>query len=153
MYSRCTELLRRVLSWWQRGKGILGRGNTLNKWLERWKRMAFACSKKQSRMARACLAFIFFILKNVFFNFFVFLGPCLRHMEVPRLRVKSEPWLLACPSHSSAQSELCLQPGNTGFFTHWTRPGIEPASSWILVGSLLLSHKGNSKLALLLDCA
>ena len=32
--------------------------------------------------------------------------------------------------------------------THWARPGIEPSSSWIL-GSLLLSHDGNSQRGLL----
>ena len=34
--------------------------------------------------------------------------------------------------------------GNAGSLTHWKRPGIEPASSWILVRLVLLSHDGNS---------
>ena len=36
--------------------------------------------------------------------------------------------------------------GNTGSPIHWARPGIETASSWILVGFVtdLLRHKGNS---------
>ena len=34
--------------------------------------------------------------------------------------------------------------GNAGSLTHWARPGIEPASSWILVGLFPLSHNGNS---------
>ena len=39
-------------------------------------------------------------------------------------------------SHSNAGSELRLQPTTqlTATLTHWARPGIEPASSWILVG-------------------
>ena len=37
-------------------------------------------------------------------------------------------------SHSNARSEVCLQPyttahSNAGSLTHWSRPGIEPASS------------------------
>ena len=44
-------------------------------------------------------------------------------------------------SHSSARSELCLQPtpqltSNTRSLTHWARTGIEPTSSWMLVGFL-----------------
>ena len=45
-----------------------------------------------------------------------------------------------CHSHSNAGSELCLGSGtyptthsNAGSLTHWVRPGIECASSWILV--------------------
>ena len=34
----------------------------------------------------------------LFFFFFCILGLCLRHMEVPRLRVKSEPQLPAYPT-------------------------------------------------------
>ena len=42
-----------------------------------------------------------------------------------------------CHSHSKASSEPHLWPTttahrNAGFLTHWGRPGIEPASSWIL---------------------
>ena len=42
-------------------------------------------------------------------------------------------------SHSNVRSELHLwlnttTHGYTGSLTHWARPGIEPASSWILVG-------------------
>ena len=45
-------------------------------------------------------------------------------MEVPRLGVKSELQLSAYTiAHSKARS-----------LTHWVRPGIEPASSWMLVG-------------------
>ena len=41
-------------------------------------------------------------------------------------------------SHSHTGSQLRLPPfgtahGNAGSLTHWVRPGMEPASSWILV--------------------
>ena len=65
---------------------------------------------------------------SAFFSSFVFLGPHLLHVEVPRLGVESASlW----DSHSNASSEPCLQttPG-----ANWVRPGREPASSWILVG-------------------
>ena len=49
-------------------------------------------------------------------------------------------WIRAAAdhNHSNMGSELHLWPidGNTRSLTHWTRPGIEPASSWILVGFL-----------------
>ena len=58
------------------------------------------------------------------FFFFCFLGPHLRHMEVPRLEVESE---LQLPAYATAH-------GNAGSLTHWARPGIELTPSWILVG-------------------
>ena len=48
----------------------------------------------------------------------MFLGPHLRHMEVPRLG--------AAGLHHSHS--------NTGSLTHRVRPGMEPAASRILVG-------------------
>ena len=44
-------------------------------------------------------------------------------------------------SHSNARSKLCLRhtpqlASNTGFLTHWVRPGIEPVSLGILVRSV-----------------
>ena len=42
-----------------------------------------------------------------------------------------------CPSHSNLGSEPHLRPttahDNAGFLTHWSRPGTEPVSSWILI--------------------
>jgi len=40
-------------------------------------------------------------------------------------------------SHSNAES-----------LTHWARPGIEPASSWMIVRFISLNHNGNSKILL-----
>ena len=61
---------------------------------------------------------------SFFFLSFVFLGLHLWHVEVPRLRVKSELKSLA---YTIAQD-------NAGSLTHWARPGMEPSSSWMLVG-------------------
>ena len=59
-----------------------------------------------------------------FSSFFLFLGLHLLHMEIPRLVVKLELQLLAYSTATAMPDPL----------THWLRPGIEPASSWILVG-------------------
>ena len=72
--------------------------------------------------------------------FFFFLGPCLQYIEVPRLGVKSELQLLVYLHHSHS---------NVGLLTHWAKPGIEPASSWILVGFVSAEpqqnfHKSNT---------
>ena len=84
-----------------------------------------------------------------FTTFLCFLGLHPRHMEVPRLRVKSE---LQLPAYITAHS-------NAGSLTQWARPEIKPASSWMLVrfisavpmGTpvsplflLIFIHKGNS---------
>ena len=70
--------------------------------------------------------------------FFVSLGPHPWHMEVPRLGVESELQLPAdttaaatrepnhiCNLHHSSQQCQSL--------SHWSRPGIEPVSSWIWI--------------------
>ena len=64
------------------------------------------------------------IIDQIFEVVYLFLGPQLQPMEVPRLGVKSELQLLVYATvHSNARS-----------FTHWSRPGIEATSSWIPVG-------------------
>ena len=43
-----------------------------------------------------------------------------------------------CHSHGNTRSEPSLQPtahGNAGSLTHLARPGIEPVTSWFLVGN------------------
>ena len=81
-----------------------------------------------------CLPFF-----KLFHNFFVFLGLHVQHMEVSRLGVESE---LQLPAYTTATpmpdlSRLCsLHPQLTAMpnpLTYGVRPGIEPASSWILV--------------------
>ena len=67
-----------------------------------------------------------------------FLEPHLWHMEVPKLGVKLE---LQLPAYASATAvpnpslsmTYTTAPGNAGSLTHRVRPGIKPASSWILV--------------------
>ena len=63
---------------------------------------------------------ILFIYVFYVFLSFVFLGPHPWHMEVPRL---GSNW---SATYSTAH-------GNAGSLTYWARPGIETASSWILV--------------------
>ena len=71
-------------------------------------------------------------------------------MEVPRLGVELELQLptyitataipgpsRGCDLHHSSWQHLILNP--------LREPGIKPASSWILLGLLLLSHSGNSR--------
>ena len=41
--------------------------------------------------------------ENMHFILFLFLGPHLQHMEVPRLGVKSELWLPACTTATATQ--------------------------------------------------
>ena len=70
---------------------------------------------------------------------FVFLGLHSQHMEVPRLGTNGscshqpmpEPqqcWIQA------ASATYTTGHGDAGSLTHWARPGIEPVSSWMLVG-------------------
>ena len=42
------------------------------------------------------------------FWFFIFLGPHLQHMEVPRLGVKSELQLLACATATAMPDPTCV---------------------------------------------
>ena len=70
--------------------------------------------------------------KEIFFSF-VFLGLHLWRMEVPRLGAELELQLLA---YATAEN-------NARSPTQWARPGMEPASSWILVGFVSQHHNGN----------
>ena len=88
---------------------------------------------------------------SLFFFFFFFLRLHLRHMEVPRLKVKSElqlpvyatvtaMWHLnhICNLHHSSWKQQILHP--------WQWPEIEPASLWTLCQVLKpLSHNRNSQ--------
>ena len=82
---------------------------------------------------------------TLFIYFFCFLWLHLWHMEAPRLGVKSELQLTPLykiwtftpqPQQHRLQASavtLARPHGNTGSLTHWARPGIKLASSWILV--------------------
>ena len=61
-------------------------------------------------------------------------------MEVPRLRVESELQLQVYTTATATRdlSRVCdlyaAAHGKVRSLTHWGRPGIEPTSSWVLVG-------------------
>ena len=90
--------------------------------------------------------------KSKFFSFlffsFVFLGPLTRHVEVPRLGLKSElqlptpqPQKLGIQATSATYTTA---QGNAGSLTLWARPGILMGTSgicycWATVGTLDLS--------------
>ena len=72
---------------------------------------------------------------------FFFLGPHPRHMEVPRPGVDQNQ---SCNCRPIPQPQQCrirassvtytTAYGNAGSLTHWVKPGIEPTTSWFLVG-------------------
>ena len=65
---------------------------------------------------------------------FVFLGLHFRHREVPRLGVKLELQLPTTATATATASVIYTTAHcNAGSLTHWARPWIEPASSWMLV--------------------
>ena len=80
------------------------------------------------------------VLTCVFFSFFFpfFFRAALWHMEVPRLGVKLELRLLAYTTATATPDLSCSYDlhhkahGNAGSLACWMRPGIEPASLWIL---------------------
>ena len=78
-----------------------------------------------------------FFLFVLFFS--VFSGLHQRHREVPRVGVESElqpPLAYTTATATPDPSHICnlhTAHGNTGSFTHWARPGIEPVFSWMLV--------------------
>ena len=88
------------------------------------------------------LNFFNFIFISLFFSFFLFFGggglhP--QHMEVPRLGVELALQLLAYTTAIATLDLSCSETYtiahvNTQSLTHGARPGIEPTSSWILVG-------------------
>ena len=85
-----------------------------------------------------CFLFFYF-----YFLFFVFLWLHPWHMEVPRLGVESKPTpelahTRATPKPQqheiqAVSSTYTIAHGNTGSFTYWEMPGIEPATSSFLV--------------------
>ena len=109
MYSNC-QLSKRT---WRNPviclKKLVGEGFSLS-----YLKMKFL---KLNRWASSVFVFIYLF-------YLVFLGPHLRHRDVPRLGVQSELQLLAYTTPH----------GNSGSLTQWARPGIEPRSSWMLVG-------------------
>ena len=80
---------------------------------------------------------IFFLhqYKLFIYLFIVFLGLHLWHMEAPRPGVESDsprPTPHQCQIQAASGTCTTAQ-GNARSSNHWARPGIEPASSWMLV--------------------
>ena len=83
------------------------------------------------------------------FAFFFFLGLHPRHMKIPRL---SLIWSCSCWSMPQPQQQqyqilatsatYTAAHSNPRSLTHWAGPGIEPASSWILVGFATIEPQG-----------
>ena len=80
----------------------------------------------------------------VLFCFVCFLEPHVWHVEVPRLGVKSELQLIGTATATATASSATDTEAhsNTGSLTHWAKPVIKPASSWILVRFVSPSHNG-----------
>ena len=76
---------------------------------------------KLHRLCSFSLSFPFFLF---LFLFFCFLGLYPQHMDVPSLGIE---WELQLPAYTTVHSNANPQPA---------RPGIKPASLWILVGFL-----------------
>ena len=94
--------------------------------------------------------YIFFSLSLYIYLVSFFRAVLARRVDIPRLRVKSELQPLAYAGlqpqwHGirAASATYTIVHCNTGSFTLWSRPGIETASSWILVRFVSLSHNGN----------
>jgi len=67
------------------------------------------------------------------------LGPHEGHMEFPKVGVQLELQLPASARATTsgiqvASATYTTAQSNAGFLTHWSRPEIEPASSWMLAG-------------------
>ena len=76
-----------------------------------------------------------------FFSFLSFFGPHLWHTEVPRLGDNQSYSCRPTPQPQQRQIQAAsvtytTAPGNTRSLTHCVGPGIEPATSWFLVGSV-----------------
>ena len=74
---------------------------------------------------------IFNVLNHYFLFFFLGLHP--RPMEFLGQGLN---WSYSCQPTPQPQQHgtYTTAHGNAGSLTHWTRPGVEPTSSWILVG-------------------
>ena len=84
----------------------------------------------------SCLNYCSCFSNLSFFLFFfsVFLGPHPWHMEVPRLGGGLELQLLAYTTVWAMSAACTAAHSNARSLTHWTGPGMEPTSSWMLVG-------------------
>ena len=99
------------------------------------------CSYLMVPIGKVFSVFGFWVFFFFFFCLFVFLEPHSWHMEVPGL---GSNWSCSCratpqPQQCEIQATSVTYTTAQGYarsFTHWVRPGIEPTSSWMLVGFL-----------------
>ena len=94
----------------------------------------FAFLRSKISMDFNVMAFVFLFVCFMFFSFCL-LGLYPWHMKVPRLGI----WLELQPQPQqcwirAASATYTTTHGSAGSLTHWARPGIEPASPWMLVG-------------------
>ena len=83
---------------------------------------------------------LLFSLPYLLFFFFLRLHPW--HMEASRPGVESELQLpLPQPQQLGIRVTYTTAHGNAGSLNHWVRPGIEPESSWILVGFITIEPR------------
>ena len=85
-----------------------------------------------------CVCVCMCVFSCLWVFFFFFPGLHLRRMEVPRLGVEWKLQLLAYTRATATADRshiynYAVALGNASL-THWVRPGIELASSWMLVG-------------------
>ena len=84
------------------------------------------------QVALGSMAILFYFFALILFLFW-FLGPHLRHMEVPKLGVQSELQLPAVPD-SSCICDLQHSSLPRQILNPLSRAGIKPTTSWFLVG-------------------
>ena len=88
--------------------------------------------------------------QSIVLDFFFWGGELyLWHMEAPRLGVELgySCWLTPQPQQRrfwTMSVNYTIAHGNARSLTHWARPGINPATSWLLVG-FICAAKGNSQ--------
>ena len=87
--------------------------------------------------------YVNYIIFYFIFVFLICLVPNLQHMKVPRRGANQSGSCRPTPQPQQRQIiwvALVTSPAahnNAGSFIHWTGPGIEPSSSWTLVGFLI----------------
>ena len=102
----------------------------------RWSRYKLAVTRKVSSrwimysMVPIYIHVCVYICVCVYIYIYIYLGPHLRHVEVPRLGVKSKLFL---PASVGVSATYTTAHSNVRSLTHGVRPGIKPASTWILV--------------------
>lgn len=100
-----------------------------------------------------CVGLFFFSIFSFLFLFFVFcfLGSHSWHMEVPRPQVSWSYsfWPMPQPQQPRIQATSAIYTAahsNDGSLSHWSRPGLEPMSSWILERFITDELQRNSNL-------